>query len=75
MATRSSNNAGERRLPSSVYLGGDVERRGVPTGSGYATNTICYFLLFSDVGEAFALPDGCSAVLVGGTCGISGLIR
>ena len=34
-----------------------------------------YFFPFSAVAEAFALPDGSSAVFVGGTCGINGLIR
>jgi hypothetical protein len=46
-----------------------------PLSHGYATDIDTYFLFFSEVGEALALPDGCSAVLVGGTCGINGLIR
>lgn len=45
------------------------------TGAERATSTTCYFRPFSDVAEAFALPGACSAVFVGGTCGINGLIR
>ena len=51
------------------------QHSGVPTFTWVRHRIDTYFLFFSEVGEALALPDGCSAVLVGGTCGINGLIR
>lgn len=67
-------NAGEPWLPSGVNRL-DVTGRRRTAHERHAAAVSRYFRPLSEVGEAVALPDGCSAVLVGGTCGINGLIR